>query len=413
MTIGAYPEDQSASVVIAKPICLAASYHADEKTVGKSLKLLQHKLLDFALTKIDHTDISKPAVFGLEEFYLANGVDRVVHKHYQLVRDAMVLLPEKLFVERNVDANGKEEIISYSWVTRARISEADQTCEIRFNPDLQDFFSEHQKSIIYQFNKIALLSSKYAYRLYGLVKKILGDNEEQNCMMELKEFLAYMDAINIPNYKIRSNILDPAVTEINNSGLDISISYEMKKTGRSFTHLLLFVRKTEESAMQTCDLNLEYIPEEDSFLLEIKKQIDYDFLAQEYESDGNKTQLLNLILDVIAQVYSAGDEEKFLINRSKTPRKRVMEQYRKLDNIMVQSVIDKFLASTSEIKNVRSYIQTALYNEPMTLDAQATTKANADMSKHDTGFTGQREFSQEELNAIQQMMAGDILAPNL
>lgn len=411
MTIGNFADDQENTLMVVKPVNLAISYHADERTVGKALKLLQYKLIDYALTQINHSDISHPVIFNLEEFFQANGIERIVPRHYEMIRDAMMLLPERLYVQRQTDENGNEELTAYPWVTKARISEAEKECEIRFNPELQEFFSKHQKNIMYQFEKISRLKSKYAYRLYGLAKTVLNDQPQQTCQMELKEFLAYMDAKNTPSCKVRTKILDPSVEELNSSNLDIEIGYELKKTGRSFSHLILCIHSVDNC--DDCKEDWQDIVEMENAsdnqntghnpVEKIKSQIGYAFLCQQYGNDRTKEQLLALILDVITQVYTADEETCFAINKSKIPANRVAEHYQKLDEVMIQSVVDKIIASNNEIKNLRAYALTALYNEPMTMDTQNMTKEKATEKKK--APSTERPLDQDEIDAIQRMMA--------
>lgn len=56
------------------------------------------------------------------------------------------------------------------------------------------------------------------------------------------------------------------------------------------------------------------------------------------------------------------------VNGSELPQKNVKQRYLELDSSHIEYVLDALEHTTVEIKNIRAYLITALYNAPTTID---------------------------------------------
>ena len=94
---------------------------------------------------------------------------------------------------------------------------------------------------------------------------------------------------------------------------------------------------------------------------EIKRQIDYDILRQEYPHDDVES-LLELILDVMTNAAST-----IRIGGQIFSVDTVKERFSQLDKEHIAYVIDSIKQTTTKINNIRAYFLTALFNAPVTI----------------------------------------------
>ena len=94
---------------------------------------------------------------------------------------------------------------------------------------------------------------------------------------------------------------------------------------------------------------------------EIKCQIDYDLLRQEYPHDDVES-MMELLVDVLCSTAST-----IRIGGQIFPIETVKKRYRQLDREHISYVIDSLRQTTTKISNIRAYLLTALYNAPVTI----------------------------------------------
>ena len=94
---------------------------------------------------------------------------------------------------------------------------------------------------------------------------------------------------------------------------------------------------------------------------EIKEQIDFDLLSQEYPHDDAES-LLELMVDVMTNTAST-----IRIGGQVFPTEIVKKRFSQLDKEHIVYVIDSMKNTTTRINNIRAYLLTALYNAPVTI----------------------------------------------
>lgn len=62
------------------------------------------------------------------------------------------------------------------------------------------------------------------------------------------------------------------------------------------------------------------------------------------------------------------------------PREVVKSRFLKLDSSHIDYVLTALKRNTSEVRNIRAYLITALYNAPTTIDSYYTAWVNHDMN---------------------------------
>ncbi len=136
------------------------------------------------------------------------------------------------------------------------------------------------------------------------------------------------------------------------------------------------------SAGNNTDINNNYISntnlsisryDVDATEQRIKEQLEYDILITKVGKETAEEFVL-LIIDVIC-----GTSETVRIGKSEFPREVVRSRLFKLNCEHIEYVVDCMKENTTDVRNIRSYLLTALYNAPATIDNHYRAKVNHDL----------------------------------
>ncbi len=105
----------------------------------------------------------------------------------------------------------------------------------------------------------------------------------------------------------------------------------------------------------------------------VEEQLDYAFLC----SVRDKTAVDEIITVICDTLYSKA--EKVRIGGEMISKRVVESRFAKLDAEYICYVIDSLEANTASVRNIRSYMLTALYNAPATCDHYYRAKVNHDL----------------------------------
>ena len=113
----------------------------------------------------------------------------------------------------------------------------------------------------------------------------------------------------------------------------------------------------------------------DSYREIIKRNIGYDGLLERYKYQNDEIEgILQLILETVCSTCKTiriGGEEK--------PLELVKSQMLKLHSGHIEYVIDATSKNTTEVRNIKNYILTALYNAPTTIRSYYKALVNHDL----------------------------------
>lgn len=112
----------------------------------------------------------------------------------------------------------------------------------------------------------------------------------------------------------------------------------------------------------------------DSYKKIIQENIDYDVLR---DIHSNEINILDELVELMADTMSSSEEIR--IAKKTVPVDTVRNRFLKIDSDHIDYVIESITNNTTEIKNIKAYMLTALYNAPMTFDTHLTAKVNHDM----------------------------------
>lgn len=111
----------------------------------------------------------------------------------------------------------------------------------------------------------------------------------------------------------------------------------------------------------------------------IRENIEYDALLREYPFDG---RFFDEIVALMAETVSI-KADSVRINGKDYPYQVVKSQLLKLDKGHIEYVKDCMEKNPSDIRNIRAYLLTALYNAPNTIDNYFKAWVNRDMHNPD------------------------------
>jgi len=103
------------------------------------------------------------------------------------------------------------------------------------------------------------------------------------------------------------------------------------------------------------------INQEPETIEEIKDCIEYDIIKEQYPNDDVES-FVELIAEV--QLYNA---PTIRIGRQDIPSAFVKRRFRQLEREHIEFVLDSLRENTNQIKNIKAYLLTALYNAPITI----------------------------------------------
>lgn len=136
------------------------------------------------------------------------------------------------------------------------------------------------------------------------------------------------------------------------------------------------------SASNNTDMNNNYISNTNLSIIRydvdvteqrIKEQLEYDILIRKIGKD-TADEILMLITDV-----TCSTSETVRIGKSEFPREAVRSRLFKLNCEHIEYVVDCMKENTTDVRNIRSYLLTALYNAPATIDNHYRAKVNHDL----------------------------------
>lgn len=98
-----------------------------------------------------------------------------------------------------------------------------------------------------------------------------------------------------------------------------------------------------------------------------KKNIEYEILIQDERTKG----LIQNITDIAVETLNSKHKEIY-INSEPTSIELVRSQYMKLNPMHIQYLINCLQQNSKDVKSIKSYIRTSLYNAPKTMNVDTT-----------------------------------------
>lgn len=159
---------------------------------------------------------------------------------------------------------------------------------------------------------------------------------------------------------------DTKVVTCESEGGDIKVTTSTKNTTKNSTRDYNNPIYTEEDEMEVIRMYEQLI----------KENIEYEYLIQDHKGlyKDHIDEIVNLIVETVAI-----PRKSVTIGGNKYPYEIVKSQLSKLNSEHIRYVLDCMMKNTTKVKNIRSYLLTALYNAPNTIDNYYQSEVNHDL----------------------------------
>jgi phage gp36-like protein len=146
------------------------------------------------------------------------------------------------------------------------------------------------------------------------------------------------------------------------------------------------INKTEVNETEKNESNQSIYPSKNSHAIEkekemdrwmeyrdiFKKNIDYEILMLRYPD--SIPEILEILVDT-----ACSHSKYYRINGSQIPAERVRERLLSLNSMHVEYVLDAMRDNSSDVKNIRAFLLSALYNASKTINSYYQAKVNHDL----------------------------------
>lgn len=115
--------------------------------------------------------------------------------------------------------------------------------------------------------------------------------------------------------------------------------------------------------------------ERETYFSILKENIGYDELCRQYKDNMDEVdELIAIMLDVVCST-----KQTVRVNGEELPKEVVKGAFLKLDESHIDYVLTALRKNTSDVRNIRSYLITALYNAPQTIGSYYRAWVNHDI----------------------------------
>lgn len=135
-------------------------------------------------------------------------------------------------------------------------------------------------------------------------------------------------------------------------------------------------RNNSLNKYQSINLNeMDAIDERERYAELIRDNLELDILSRDQRFDIDRVnELVEIILDVVCSTSPT-----IRINGEDMPQQVVKSRFLKLNSSHIEYVLQAMNDNPSEIRNIRAYLLTALYNSSLTLDNYYSALVNHDL----------------------------------
>ncbi len=182
-------------------------------------------------------------------------------------------------------------------------------------------------------------------------------------------------------------LLEKSLQKISLSENPTTVTYNILNTQELNTHQSnhsinrAFARE-DEDRMDMINANSEMDIQEkrDYYRDVIRANISYDFFYENRYSTKLKINIcrINEILAIMVDVVCS-KQKTIRVNGEDLPKETVKKRFLELDDTHIEYVMTALDRSKSEVRNIRAYLITALYNAPITMDSYYEAWVKHDM----------------------------------
>lgn len=205
--------------------------------------------------------------------------------------------------------------------------------------------------------------------------EVVSDDEEQtsdeNTKKEVKKFEKQTSEIQTSSNDTKKEV--KRFKKQTSKGLKnkpLSSNYINKTEMNKTESIYLSDNANQPTSENTKSINDRLIDRYNNAVNKVKHQIDYGYLVENYEKST-----IDLIVSLIADVYV--DDSSIVVNGRTIFAEQVRNEYSKLTHIHIEFVLESIANTKNRIKNIRTYLQSCLYNAYNTMDIAIDNEINS------------------------------------
>lgn len=200
------------------------------------LSTQEQKLLLYIISKIKPTDTSLEGLkFDLKELCNICGIQAHGQNYADFRRIAEDLHSKSFWLET------EDKITLVSWLPKVVIHKKSTHVTVSLDKDLEPYLLKLRDNFTaYELEYILTMKSKYAVRMYELMKSYAHIGEYEITVEQLKQLLQTPEYEVFNNFKVK--VIDKALSEVN-ALTDISVAYTPVRENRRITVLRFTIER--------------------------------------------------------------------------------------------------------------------------------------------------------------------------
>lgn len=394
-------EKQRDQLVILSNVIVQQSRH--------QLSLAEQKAILYIISLIKPEDTSLIYQFFISDYIKTCGIERN-GQNYKAIRTTLCALSDKSWLLTDEESG---EWVQVRWLSKAKGNSKSGLMEIEIDKDLKPYLIELKNNFTqYELINILSLTSSYAIHLYNILKSYewkhqwvvsVDDFKKQ---FQLEKHSAYSSW-----GRVKERIIDTALKQINEK-TNLNVLYKDNcKRGKKATQLAFIIHsksKEEYSKIKSAvhaELNglfddtsvdndlLDWVNENkqkdtskvqrktkdtseyDSLIESYRNQLEYEIMKEQFPQDIDRIdEMIAVMVD-----FELSEAEYIKVDGTKRSKSVVVASYHKLKMEHIEYVLWCMNENTTSIKNIKAYLQTALYNAPMSMDNWISQRVQHDL----------------------------------
>nr|WP_211148192.1 replication initiator protein A [Ruminococcus sp. 1001270H_150608_F2] len=205
--------------------------------------------------------------------------------------------------------------------------------------------------------------------------EVVSDDEEQTSDENIKKEVKRLEK-QTSEFQTSSNGTKKEVKRLEkqtSKGLKnkpLSSNYINKTEMNKTESIYLSSNANQPTSKNNENINDRLIDRYNNAVNKVKKQIEYGYLIENYEKST-----IDLIVSLIADVYV--DDSSISVNGRTIVAEQVRTEYAKLTQEHIEFVLESIANTKTKIKNIRTYLQSCLYNAYHTMNIAIDNEINS------------------------------------
>lgn len=201
----------------------------------------EQKILIYVISKIEAEDTDfKEVRFSLADYCRLAGFKINGEAYARIKRQIKKLADRSIWIDKG---DQKEEL--FRWIDTAEINKGSSEVILKLHSSLKPYLLQLKENFTkYELIYILALNSKYAIKLFELLKSYLWQGKWVVEVNDLKEKLEIKDKYE--EFKeFKRNVLTPSLKEINDY-TSLNVDYSVLRNGRNISTIIFFIEENKD-----------------------------------------------------------------------------------------------------------------------------------------------------------------------